>query len=414
MKKENLLVLRELFVTQMNYWSFFPLIVTCMVLIGNSVPGAAAPGMAWWAAFCVVPFLLYLVRVKCKFLLLFLLLHCVPTALAFSVPVSHSAYRALFICVMLGFSVYSFCLRLMTEDRLDRGMNPVAAVGMSGVCVYFLHYLRVTGWDSLCINVLIGTLGLYFVASWVDSFLNFLLVNKGSAGHIPERAMFRSGLGMSALYTLLGMAVLLVTANFAWLRAVLGTLWEIFRRTLVWIFSYFHFEPESEELVQETQDAAGEAALALEGGETFWLWIVLEYVAYIALAVGLVWALAVGTRRLLRFVRENWVGMRHLLPADGDAEGASDLHEKLGSDMGAYRERKTGSLLERLTPRERIRRLYRKQAAGLERVALLTARECETALELPGMAELYEKARYSGADCTTEDVKRMKAVCRRN
>lgn len=415
MKKDNLLALRELLLTQLNYWAFFPLVVTCYVLIRNGVPDAAYPSFRWWAALSVVPFLLYFVRIRCKILLLFLILHCAPVLLAYWIPVEFVAYRVLFVAVMLGFTAYSFYLRFATDERLDQGMNPIAAVCLAGGCVFLQHYLKFTQWDSLCINVLIVTLGLYFVSSWLSSYLNFLLVNKGSASHIPERAMFASGLRLSALYTLLGMAVLAATANFEWLRAVLGTVWEIIRSALAWVFSHFHYEAEYEEGLQETQEAAETGELLLgEAEDPFWLWTVLEYLAYLALAVGLVWVLYIGIRRLIRFIRANWGVQRRMLLADTDTAAGIDVHEKIETLRSAATGEERRGLFDRLSPRERIRRLYRKQAAGLENAAFVTARECGAALELPEMAQVYEAARYSLRECTAADVKRMKEACRRN
>lgn len=43
---------------------------------------------------------------------------------------------------------------------------------------------------------------------------------------------------------------------------------------------------------------------------------------------------------------------------------------------------------------------------------LYTARECSEILKVPQMGDLYEKARYSPYECTVEDVKNMKNVCK--
>ncbi len=43
-------------------------------------------------------------------------------------------------------------------------------------------------------------------------------------------------------------------------------------------------------------------------------------------------------------------------------------------------------------------------------LGLYTAREWERKLEVNGMAELYERARYSDREITGADVKRMKEI----
>lgn len=62
--------------------------------------------------------------------------------------------------------------------------------------------------------------------------------------------------------------------------------------------------------------------------------------------------------------------------------------------------------------RQKIRRIYLKKISnsGLakERLPFYTARDTEKSLSAEGMAAIYEKARYSEAPCTEEDVRQMK------
>ena len=75
-----------------------------------------------------------------------------------------------------------------------------------------------------------------------------------------------------------------------------------------------------------------------------------------------------------------------------------------------------------MNPALRIRRRFRKkvlseekkiaEAGKKDRMELYTARECSGILENTEMGNLYEKARYSPYECTPEDVKRMKNLCK--
>ena len=49
-------------------------------------------------------------------------------------------------------------------------------------------------------------------------------------------------------------------------------------------------------------------------------------------------------------------------------------------------------------------------SCGLAKMSIpfYTARDAQKALGITGMAEIYEKARYSGIPCTEEDVRQMK------
>ena len=61
---------------------------------------------------------------------------------------------------------------------------------------------------------------------------------------------------------------------------------------------------------------------------------------------------------------------------------------------------------------QKIRRMYQKKinACGLAKMSLpfYTARDAEKLLDVEGMAEIYEKARYSDVPCTDGDVRQMK------
>ena len=96
---------------------------------------------------------------------------------------------------------------------------------------------------------------------------------------------------------------------------------------------------------------------------------------------------------------------------------AYDFREKC--EIVKDKDRKISGLFTALSPRERIRKLYKKKLTGAsarmdaqdkDSLGFHTAREWESKLDLSGMAELYEQARYSNREITGADVKRMKDV----
>lgn len=97
------------------------------------------------------------------------------------------------------------------------------------------------------------------------------------------------------------------------------------------------------------------------------------------------------------------------------SEDAFDLREKCGIEKDT--QQKAKGLFSALSPRERVRRLYKKKLAAAaarmepgdrDSLELRTAREWERKLSLDGMADLYEQARYSDREITGTDVKKMK------
>ena len=210
--------------------------------------------------------------------------------------------------------------------------------------------------------------------------------------------------------------ILFLTSGIGWV----GQIAKLLKNILFWILHTL-FKPQ-EQLTEEpiveqnelTVDSGGEEMMPT-GGETFWLWVVLEkiYIAvvYIATVVVIIWLLYTLIRFLYRKFHETIA-----LFNEEPEEGMRDIREKC--EVEKVKKTLQLSLPGFFGVKDRIRRIYKKEvwnsrlmlAEGGEPTLLarLTAKECGAKLEKPDLAEMYEKARYSQEDCTAEDVKKAK------
>lgn len=421
MNRDKIIYLREFFVTQMNHWTMFPLFLLIISLVKN-LTVFDEPNPLLWLCLGLVPFVFYFFRLWFQRFVLFCLAHfAVLVLLYFVLPCGSTASKVLYVLFAAGYVVYSFMLRLNSSDFQDgRFLMPVA-VALSAVSFYLLHYQGYYEWDNYYISVLIAVFGMYFLSSYLESYMNFLLVNESSTGHIPEKEIFTSGSLMAFFYVAFAMVVLFATSHIGWLRTLLHVIKELLFMILRFLFSLFpESHPDIPE-IEESQQMSGEVMELPPPEEPFFLWQLLEVIAVIAILAGMMYALYRFLKYAIAFVRSR---MAYRLKKEEytASERVVDIREKCTTEHKS-REKKR-DLFGFLSPQERIRRLYKKHITASKRLrdivpgnhdsdpALLTAREWGILLEEDNMPEIYEKARYSGETCTADDYRRMRQACK--
>lgn len=409
----------EILMEQMNHWLLFPL---ALIVSGASLhlSGQGEPALLMWILCSLFPFCFFLIRCTIRKLIPFTLLHLAVAAFALLIPVPFPAARAVCIACALGYLISSHILRLKYDVLFSEAMHLPVGVGMAAASIFFIHYLEIRTWENYYIFPLIGGITLYFIIYYIDRYLNFLSMNESSAGFLPAAEMFRSGLGLVALYTLLGTVILTLSSQFAWLSGLLQPVKNLLIGFLRFLFSGHTMSEEEAEIpfVEEMPtNNMGEMRLP-ETEEPFWFWKVLEFIFIAALICIFCGAAALALIKLFKLICQ-YLNLRGKQSRNPEAENAWDLREKCGLERN--QEKKRSSLFAALSPRERIRKLYKKKLLACipklseterNRVDIYTANEWEDILGTSGMAELYDLARYSGTEITGAQVKRMKEVCK--
>ena len=422
MKQMNIGKIRffnEILTEQMNHWMFFPL---ALVVAGASrnLTGEGDTMLPAWVLCSLFPFFYFLVRYVTGHLFPFVLLHLAIAALSLMVPVSFPAGKTVCIFCALGYLLHSHILRLKHDELFSNGLHLPAGVAMAAVSAFFVHYLEIEEWDNYYVFELIASIALYFIIYYIEHYLKFLAVNESSAGFLPAAEMFRSGMGLVLVYTVLGAGILLLSSQFAWLSGILQPVKALLLRFLRFLFSGKSAPAEEAEIpLVEEQPGNGISELALpKASEPFWLWKVLEFIAAAALACAVCVIAVLLLLKLFQLIRK-YMNLHFHRENNSKEEETYDFREKCGLEHNPEKGRK--HLFDSLSPRERIRKLYKKKLLSSmpqlseedrNRMDIYTAKEWERKLETNGMSGLYEQARYSNREMSGADVRQMRAACK--
>ncbi|MBD5458544.1 MAG: hypothetical protein HDR27_08245 [Lachnospiraceae bacterium] len=343
--------------------------------------------------------------------------HLLCLVLLFSAPVSGLAVKALVCLYGIGLAIYSFSLRIRTEERLDGIISPPVAVGIIALSLFLLHYAEHTEADIYFIGMIIFYFICYYIRCYFQHYLYFLTVNTGSTGYIPQREIFLSGAKLSIAFTLSGMAAILLVSDQNWLAQIFGVL----KRGIIWlrdegffalIASFFQQEAERPPTRMGDLSSAAPASMAMEMGEPGLLWQILEKVIGILVPVLLLLLFGRFLFRLIKMISERF--RRKKLFTNGTAiDNSRDIREKYETKKERKAQKDFWAFLD---PTKRIRRLYKQRVwtkhenlinkESSRPLGAYTARECGSLLREEQLALFYEKARYSGVECTRDDYKR--------
>lgn len=405
MKEERILILKDFFATQMNYWTFFPIAVTIIGLAKDP-----APRLVIWVLLSFLPFLFFLTRRYANHLLMMVAVHVAVVAVVQFLPCGSFTEKIMALVFAAGFAVCSFCLRVKEGDHMDHSCHPGFSLGVGAVALLFQHYQGRRDWDMYYVIPLILVFGAFLIQFYIESYLQFLVVNESSTGHIPKNEIFQTGIRQVFVYTGAGMCILLLSSGLIWLTTLTRWLKEAFAGLLVFLLKDASVLP-SEEIAEESN--RGMEEFFMEPSEPFWLWQVLEKILTAALLIVTVVILFKGIVSLFRYLKGRLAGRVEI--KDETLESVVDVREKCGFERTRQERR---PFMAFLSPAERIRRIYKKKiwtnrmvlapGGDTSLLGILTARECGRRLENEELADIYEKARYSGEECTTEDVRAVR------
>ncbi len=411
MKTDRFLFIKELLTEQMNHWFLFPL---ALVLMGVVREPGESPNPALWLSLSVLPLIFYALRRAVEKFSFLLLAHIVAAVLFISVSTQvFPDDGELCVLCILGCLLHSFFLKTIGRQSYTKPMPLPWGVGISAAAVLIQRWDQ---WLSYYCFALIAAASLFLVLYYMDHYLEFLSVNKSSTGYIPASEMLHSGLGLVIGYSLLGAALMLISTHFSWTLGFLGSLKNMLIRFLRGIFSNLFREEDVEKLHPSIGAGPNIPSEQIPVSNPFWLLEVLWQVVEFVFAALLLFT---AVKLLIKLIR--WLGgfMNRAHSEDIQGEEAFDVREKCDLERGGGKKPK--DLSDVFSHRERIRRLYKKKILAFTartseraqgRLDYYTAREWEQKIESDGMADIYERARYSQLEMTAEDVKKMKEACK--
>ena len=381
----------------------------------------------------VLPFLYYFSRKYARQLILFLAVHPLGIVLIVWLADFFPAafiWKAIYIIGGIFYAVISIKIRLSSsedgEGQLPMSFAGVIAVVMVLICSYVGDNAGVSRivWISF-----VWMLG-HLVLSYLENYLHYVEMSRKTAGSLPEKNIFHSGMLVVGLFSA-GTVLLLIACSQTSLIGMLTAIARKVGRAILYVIAWILVrlpKDSDEQVTAQQQGAGGEMDLSglAEGTETFWLWEVLEKVLIVVMLA----ALVAGTIFLIY-----WVTKFLIREFYGRERKRKEIREEgfLEEEEPLRREKKNRNVKLPVlggTPAQKIRRFFKKtvqeslrQRAGLSYQGLMrlntaaqedagnrttgkTARELSgDAAEWKKLTQLYEKARYSNAEADAEDAK---------
>lgn len=414
MKQEKIIVWSDILATQMNHWTLFSIAAMASIMAG-----VAAPPVALWSFCGLVPVFFFFIRRYTNGFFTMALSHIICLALFFVLPFPNFTAKVMFCLYGIGLFINSFVIRLRTEERLDEAITPPAAVGIIAVSLFVLYYQERPGFDLYYIAMAATYFICYYIRCYLQHYLYFMTVNANSTGYIPHKEIFASGIRLTALFSFFAVILLVLFSDIGWLSELArqlknGIIWLREHGVFAWLASLFdkEYEPLAN---QENNVELSSGFMPLEPGEPGLFWVILEKAAMIIVPIAIVCLLCFALFQFIKMLKEIFRKKR-LLDEETNGESIRDIREtyEIKKEKGTQKE-----FFAFLSPAERIRRIYKQRiwtkratlsAKGNERsLHTYTARECGLLLSENELALVYEKARYSDAKCTRDDVKRASA-----
>lgn len=418
MNTKKIHIMNEILTQQLNHWLLYPLGLAFFGALREIDRTALNPRPLQWFLFSLFPLVFFGLRCRIKHLFPFLLLHFAVGAAAFLIPLQSAGTRVACVVCGVGYMLYSAVLRLKHDDVYSDSLSLLAGIGITSVSILFLHlHLDIREWDNYYVFALIGSIVLFLLNFYLERYLHFIASNESSAGVLPAADIFHSGLMMVLPYTLLGALVLTLSSQFEWLMGILRPLKNLLVKFLRFLVSLLPASEPGEEIPIEGQMPGSMGPMELpKETEGFWLWDVLEYLFLLLGTCIVLFAVAALLWKLMQLIR------KYLVLHSGEKEAAVfgdavDIREKCGVEK--EKERRRMNPFRSLSPREKIRKLYKEKLLSITGNGAMdknlpgqyTAREWERKLSADGMAQLYERARYSPHEVTKADVKKMRENC---
>lgn len=418
---KKITLLREILVTQMNNLALFPL-AAAVFCIGWKYSSRIE---YLWLIIGLVPIVFYLFRIKLNNFLVLMLAH-LAIIVAVRFIFSNVGGMSFYVMACAVYAIYSIIVRMRSTDFQDGRLPMTVVAGIAAAALFFLRYVWTDGSFEMQITItFIISFGLSLLVTYMESYINFLIVNRSSTGHIPAREIFLSGSFMAVVCVLLMMLLLLFTSGIGWLQVILKGIGGVVSAVLRVIFSMIGPD-ERGIFVDDTHIDGGAMPQIQEMEEPALIWRILTVAAMITLAIAAVYLFFRIVKSLYSFIRER-MEYKGLASDNKDLGSIKDVREKCSISEKDGRNDKFlfKNMINRFSPEEKIRRLYKKHVLkcgdiipqtddkklsgpDLHKPELMTAGEWGKVLNKPDMSKIYDKARYSGTECTSEDYKLMK------
>ncbi len=408
MKQIKIIALREFLATQANHWAFFPIII-----LFSDAPKPSAFNLLCWFFLGFMPFLLFFAREFVQSLLLQIVLFPICAGILYLMPIDPPFLKASYLFFSAAYLMASLLKMIKRDDHATRIFPFFVPLGINlvlGIIVAFVHSFHFSFFMHFA-AILSITCSL--MANYVSSYLIYVRRNEETASNMPKAKIFHSGAKSAFMYVALLIVPLIFIASFSVSDDFFQIIRYWFRSMMKAIFSKINATPDERNTHLQDGPATDPTQMpTLPNGQPSFFWRVLEVIVFAIVILLIVYALGTIILKIIHAL-SSLHRTKILIEAEEETEDL-DLHEEL-KEHNSYKEQEENESL--LSPRQRIRRMYRRKALSTQKeiyeLNRMTAREVAMEEKNPEIATVYEKARYSELPCTKEDVTQMQAACRR-
>ena len=403
-----------------NHWSIYIVVYMLLVVAGNT---RQVPLSQWfiWMGLGMIPLFLNKLRTACRYRVLRYSVYTAVLLGVYMLRVPHIAYTYIYLLCVAYYCVNTEWYDWSREDCSDYKPIPIVLVMlMSFVVILVFQWVRLFEYQRTILYLLIMNVMIYSLASYINKYVRFLDLNKHSIGYMPIKSVLGSGMMSMLGFSTILCSLLLIVASIGKMGDVLqyvkrfiemiGT--KVGKALREWIKKWLNTDKLKEVDLENT-------ITQIPIPETEDKWTVLDIIFAVLLGIVALHLLYQVVRLIIYFLNAfiRVKGSGESIGLQEDVREKSDVVEKL-------QPKKKMGLLEAMTPAQRIRRRFKRKVLSeqkqifskdkRERMELYTAKECAEIMEVSEMSQIYEKARYSPYECTAEDVKNMKNVCKRH
>jgi len=405
-----------------NHWSVYIIVYMLLVVAGRIYQ---VPPVHWfiWLGLGMLPLAFNKLKSICKHKALRYPIYAASLFVVYMLKTPHMTCTYIYLLCVGYYCINAEWYDWSKEDSAEYKPVPLVVVILMAVVVIFVfQWIRLFELQRTILYLLIWNVMLYSIASYVNKYVKFLDLNKHSIGYMPIKSVMGSGilsmLGFSSILSV----VLLFVASIGKMSDVLQYIKAFIQRVnnkitqwlKEWIKKWLYVDNQTDMNIPDLEGNVSQIQYANVDEK----WSVWDIVIAVVIGIIALYALYQGIRCLVCFLNTLLrKGDGETMFLQEDVREKSDVVEKMP-------QRKRESLLDAMTPAQRIRRRFRRKVLSeqkhiydtdkRERMELYTARECAEILEASEAGSIYEKARYSPFECTAEDVKRMKNACKNN
>lgn len=417
MKHNKVDFLNIIFETQYNHWSLYPVIL-CMILWNYSIQKIVPqPELLGWALCGIFPLCSKFLTLKISNKIIYIISHVIVAAgIVFSEVCLSENYPLYIMALVIYFAIAMF-MRFVHNKFLTNGMySLIIPLATSVISLLVLDSIDYAFFEDYYIMFIVILIIVYVLGYYFEHYLSSITKNEGSAGNMPSEAIFKSGFTMVLGLLLVILVGICIIINSDVIREFFDKIRDMILDGIAYVMGILgnsntdDIGAITEQLEFKQEPETTDSDFLRVFNQIFWTCL------YIFVTVVIGFGLYFIFNMIVNFFRDKMDN-----PPKVHIENAGkDVRESVWQKDGFKKKEKKGLFLN---DTQKVRRMYQKkilsdkefiknEKSHNKKMQATTAREYSEYINNMTIADIYEKARYSGQPCDKEDVKRMKEACK--